>query len=106
MWKHLNIPEQDIHLVPWARGYRFTLDKSNTALFTMSKTQPRENLFKWVGPIFNSTHVLIAKKSKHFNFSSLGQAFYQKVATVEGDISEISYNKLAFPLLTWRKFPN
>lgn len=36
----------------------------------MSKTQPRENLFKWVGPIFHSTNVLIAKKSKNFNFNT------------------------------------
>lgn len=97
IWKHLNIPEQEILLVPWARGYRFTLDKSNTALFTMSKTQPRENLFKWVGPIFHSTNVLIAKKSKNFNFSNLGQTFYHTVATVQGDISEISLHQVGFP---------
>jgi len=97
IWKHMNIPEQEILQVPWARGYRFTLDNKNTALFTMSKTQPRENLFKWVGPIFNSTHVLIAKKTKNFQFSSLGQTFYHKVATVEGDISEISLHQIGFP---------
>jgi len=97
IWKNLNIPEQEILLVPWARGYRFTLDKSNTVLFTMSKTQPRESLFKWVGPIFNSTHVLIAKKSKNFNFSSLGQTFYHTVAAVQGDISGISLHDVGFP---------
>ena len=98
LWKHLDLPEQEILLVPWARGYRFTLDNSNTALFTMSRTQSRENLFKWVGPVFNSTHVLIAKKSKNFNFSSLGQIFYHRVATVQGDISEISLHQVGFPL--------
>jgi polar amino acid transport system substrate-binding protein len=97
LWKHLNVAEQDILLVPWSRGYRFTLDKSNTALFTMSKTHPRANLFKWVGPVFNSTHVLMAKKSKSFDFSNLGQVFYHKVATVEGDIAEISLHQVGFP---------
>ena len=28
MWKHLNISEQDIQIVPWSLGYRFTLDKN------------------------------------------------------------------------------
>lgn len=97
IWKHLNIEEQEILMVPWARGYRFTLDEKNTALFTMSKTQPRESLFKWVGPIFNSTHVLVAKKSKNFKFSSLGKTFYHSVATVQGDISEISLHEVGFP---------
>ena len=97
IWKHLNIPEQEILIVPWARGYRFTLDRKNTALFTMSKTPARKGLFKWVGPVFHSTHVLMAKKSKRFNFTSLGQAFYHSVATVEGDISEISLHQVGFP---------
>lgn len=97
IWKHLKISEQEIQVVPWSRGYRFTLDKSNTALFTMSKTQTRQSLFKWVGPVFNSTHVLIAKKSKDFQFSTLGKVFYHNVATVEGDIAEISLHEVGFP---------
>ena len=97
IWKYLNIAEQEIFVVPWSRGYRFTLDKNNTALFTVSKTQPRENLFKWVGPVFHSTHVLMAKKSRNYKFTNLGQVFYQKVATVQGDISEISLQQVGFP---------
>ena len=97
IWKHLNIPEQEILIVPWSRGYRFTLERKNTALFTVSKTQPRSKLFKWVGPVFNSTLILIAKKSKQFEFSSLGQVFYYKVATVAGDVSEISLHQVGFP---------
>ena len=97
IWQHLNIPEQEILVVPWARGYRFTLDHNNTALFTMSKTPARENLFKWVGPIFHSTHVLMAKKSSNFHFTNLGQIFYHSVAAIEGDISEISLHQIGFP---------
>jgi polar amino acid transport system substrate-binding protein len=97
IWKHLKLPEQKIFLVPWVRGYRFTLDKNNTALLTVSKTQAREHLFKWVGPFFSSTYVLIAKKSKNFNFASLGQVFDHTVATVQGDISEISLQQVGFP---------
>ena len=97
IWKHLDIPEQEIIVIPWARGYRFTLDHNNSALFTMSKTTGRENLFKWVGPIFHSTHVLMAKKSKNLKFDNLGQIFNHQVATVQGDISEISLYQIGFP---------
>lgn len=97
IWKELNQPEQYINIVPWARGYRYTLEKPNSALFTMSRTPAREDLFKWIGPIFNSTHVLIAKKSKQLNFKNLSEVFKYKVATVRSDISEISLNQVGFP---------
>lgn len=97
VWQDLNIPEQEIAVVPWSRGYRFVLNKPNTALFTMSRTHPREGLFKWVGPVFQSTHVLIAKKTKNFNFKNLGEIFYHKVAAVRGDISEIALMQVGFP---------
>ncbi len=97
IYNDLSLPKTSYNLVPWARGYRFTLDKPNTALFTMSRTPAREQLFKWVGPLFNSTHVLIAKKSKNFSFTSLGHVFPYKVAAATGDISEISLNLVGFP---------
>jgi len=97
IWKELGMSEQEIKIVPWVRGYRFALDKPNSVLFTMSRTQPREKLFKWVGPIFNSTHVLIGKKAKKFDFANLGQLFYHKIAAVRGDISSISLNQVGFP---------
>lgn len=97
MWRYLDIPEQEISVVPWSRGYRFTLNDENTALFTMSRTHSRENLFKWIGPVFQSTHVLIAKKEKQFDFEKLGEIFYHKVAAVRGDISEIALLQIGFP---------
>jgi len=103
VWKHLNKPEQDILIVPWARGYRFTLEKANSALFTMSRTPAREHLFKWIGPLFNSTHVLIAKKSKNYDFTTLGQVFYHSVVAIEGDISEISLLQVGFPAYNMAK---
>lgn len=97
VWQHLNIAEPEIQLVPWTRGYQFTLHKSNTALFTMSKTKPREHLFKWVGPIFHSTQVLMAKKSSKFTFSNQENAFSYTVAAVRGDVSEASLHDINFP---------
>jgi polar amino acid transport system substrate-binding protein len=97
IWHELKQPEHHINIVPWVRGYRNTLKNPNSALFTMSRTPPREKLFKWVGPMFNSTHVLITKKSNQFNFSNLNETFKYKVAAVRGDISEISLKQVGFP---------
>lgn len=97
MWSFLEIDEQPVTIVPWARGYQLALDRPNTALFTMSRTASREKLFKWVGPVFHSTQVLMAKKSSNFQFENLGQVFYHKVAAVRGDISDITLTQIGFP---------
>lgn len=103
MWQKLGMKEQPIYMVPWARGYRNTLLNPNTALFTMSRTDERETLFKWLGPLFQSRHVLIAKKSKNIKVSNLGELFQYRVATIRGDISEISLRKIGYPELNMAK---
>jgi len=90
MWQEMTEPEPQVMLVPWARGYRNTLSKPNTALFTMSRTPARE-------PLFKSVHVLMAKKSKNIKISNLGELFNYRVATIRGDISEISLQQIGYP---------
>lgn len=103
MWQKLSMKEQPIYMVPWARGYRNTLLTPNSALFTMSRTEERENLFKWLGPLFQSRHMLIAKKSKNIKVSNLGELFQYNVATIRGDISEMSLQKIGYPELNMAK---
>lgn len=106
MWQHMNMPEQEIIVVPWARGYKNTLSQPNTALFTMSRTQAREPLFKWVGPLFKSVHVLMTKKSKAVAISNVGDLFNYRVATIRGDISEISLQQIGYPDYNMAKVTN
>jgi polar amino acid transport system substrate-binding protein len=97
IWAEQGISEQPILLVPWARGYRNVLKTPNTALFTMSRTPAREDMFKWVGPLFNSVHVLMAKKTSGLKFDNFGDVLNYRVATVQGDISQISLQQIGFP---------
>ena len=97
MWQEMGLPEHDINIVPWARGYKNTLSAPNTALFTMSRTNAREPLFKWVGPLFKSVHVLMAKKSSNIKINNVGDLFDYRVATIRGDISEISLQQIGYP---------
>lgn len=106
MWQHMNMPEQEIIVVPWARGYKNALSQPNTALFTMSRTQAREPLFKWVGPLFKSVHVLMAKKSSAVKISNVGDLFNYRVATIRGDISEISLQQIGYPDYNMAKVTN
>jgi len=106
MWANLGLPDQDVTIVPWTRGYRNVLKTPNSALFTMSKTPAREHLFKWVGPLFKSVHVLMAKKSSNLKFDNLGEVLNYRVSTIQGDISEISLQQIGFPEFNMAKVQN
>lgn len=106
VWNELNLPEQYVRVVPWIRGYKSTLKTPNAALFTMSRTPARENLFKWVGPLFKSVHVLMAKKSDNLKLTNLADVLGHKVSTIKGDISEISLRQIGMPDFNIAKVDN
>ena len=61
----------EIRMLPWPRGYR-TLEKiPGTSLFSMARTEQREELFKWVGPIMDLTIGLVAPKDKNLKIESI-----------------------------------
>jgi polar amino acid transport system substrate-binding protein len=78
----------DIRVWPWARGYETALKEKNTVLFSTARTDAREHLFKWVGPIMPSRIVLVAKKERAIHIKSaddLRQSAY-KIGVVREDI--------------------
>lgn len=97
MWQEMHIAEQKIHLVPWARGYRNTLNNPNSMLFTMARTPERENLFKWVGPLYHAEHVLLARADFKESISDIHQAFKYTIAAIKNDVSEITLLEQNFP---------
>jgi ABC-type amino acid transport substrate-binding protein len=54
---------KDIKLYPWARGYKEVQSNVNSLLFGMTRSEEREKMFKWVGPLAPTKVVLLAKKS-------------------------------------------
>ncbi|CAH0537807.1 substrate-binding periplasmic protein [Vibrio marisflavi] len=44
-----------IELYPWQRAYRMALNDKNILLYTMTRTEARDPLFKWVGPVAERT---------------------------------------------------
>lgn len=78
----------DIKVWPWARGYETALKEKNTVLFSTTRTEAREPLFKWVGPIMPSRIVLVAKKNRDIRIKSvddLKQSAY-RIGVVREDI--------------------
>ncbi|MBI9098843.1 MAG: ABC transporter substrate-binding protein [Spirochaetaceae bacterium] len=87
----------DIQMVPWARGYYTAQTIENTILFSTTRTPERENLFKWVGPIFQETTYLIGKKSRNIEIVQADQLLEYTIGTIYDDVGEIYLSRLGFP---------
>ncbi len=79
---------KDIKILPWARAYKTIQEIPNTILFTTTRTAERENLFKWVGPIFELEFNLYALKSKNIKINSFEDVRKYKIGTLRGDVVE------------------
>ena len=89
---------KDIVLLPWARGYRTLQTDRNTILFSTTRTIERDEMFKWVGPIFQNQTFLIAKKSKKIKIASKDDIKNYQVGTILEDASEMFMTRLGINL--------
>ena len=64
----------EIHLSSWRNGYQLALNNPNFCLFTMDRTEIRENLFQWVGPIGTNTTWFYTKAGSGITINSLNDA--------------------------------
>lgn len=107
------IDQSAIKIVPWARGYNAVQNDPGTVLFSMARTEQREPLFQWVGPITDLTLGLMAPKAKHIVLNSLQDANAYKIGTVRdgapeqlaisGGVSENSLDRISDPVLNIKK---
>lgn len=88
----------DIKMYPWVRGYLNVQKQKNTILFSTTRTKERENMFKWVGPIFQNTTQLIAKKDSIIEITTPKDLHKYKMGTVIGDVGEQYLQRYGFTL--------
>jgi len=66
--------KSEIQVYPWKRAYEYTLEQDNRVLFSMIRSEKRENLFKWVGPIAEKRYSLYAKTDFKHKIKTLEDA--------------------------------
>lgn len=77
-----------IELLPWKRAYTSALSRSNGCVFSTTRTDEREKLFKWVGPTDSADWVLMAKADRQFDLRTLEDARGLRIGTYNGDARE------------------
>ncbi len=83
-----NKTRKDMQLMPWARGYHYLQNDKNSCLFATTRTEEREKLFKWVGPISETTIVLTSLKERKLSIKEPADLKKYKIGAVIQDIGE------------------
>ena len=52
-----------ISVYPWKQAYQMAQEGKDTCVYSTSRTEARESLFRWVGPLATNTWTLYAKAS-------------------------------------------
>jgi len=87
----------EIQVVPWARAYDATQTQRGTMLFAMARTQERERLFSWVGPIYKAQIGLVARKGRNIRAASPADLHAYTIATVRDGAPEQLLLKAGVP---------
>ncbi|MGS2717444.1 substrate-binding periplasmic protein [Eionea flava] len=82
------ISRSDINMAAWARAYQTAVSGPNVMLFTTTRTEQRENLFKWAGPIGVNRTVVFAKKSSGIGQISDMSTIDKKVAVIRDSVDD------------------
>lgn len=101
----LNIPD-NIRVLPWEEGYNLCLKNPNVVLFTMKRTELRENLFHWIGPIGSNNTIFYAKKGSGIQVKNMDDAKkVSKIATCSAWFSEQNLKDAGFTNLASSPVP-
>jgi ABC-type amino acid transport substrate-binding protein len=63
-----------IEILPWSEGYSLARAGPRVVLYSTGRTDEREKLFRWVGPIASFDYTLYAKKGSGLQIDSLEAA--------------------------------
>ncbi|MGV8094180.1 MAG: substrate-binding periplasmic protein [Mangrovibacterium sp.] len=97
----------EINLSSWSNGYQLALNHPNFCLFTMDRTEIRENLFQWVGPIGTNTTWFYTKTGSGISISSMADARnLGSIGTVSSWFSTQYLQNQGFTNLVYDSDPN
>ncbi len=77
-----------VELYPWKRAYKKVINTQNTVLYSTGRSQQREKLFAWVGPIDSIRVGVVSKKSKNININKISDLNNYKIGTITSSFVE------------------
>lgn len=93
----VQITPQQIVIQPWARSYRATLTNNDAVLFSTTRTEHREDLFKWVGPISDIKAVVLARVDSGIVIKEPIDMANYRIGVIRDDVGEQMLLELGVP---------
>jgi len=76
--------EINIKILPWKRAYKNALNNPNSCVYSTWRTQEREKLFLWVGPLATDAWSFFAKTDLALEVFNEDKIFDHSIASVSG----------------------
>ncbi len=87
-----------LELLPWKRAYRLAETEVYTGVFSTTRTEARENVFKWVGPIADNNYVLFTTQERNIFLESIDTAKKYSVGAYQGSAGEGLMREAKIPI--------
>ncbi|MBN2297275.1 MAG: transporter substrate-binding domain-containing protein [Deltaproteobacteria bacterium] len=89
--------EPDIRVYPWVRAYQMALKEKNVLIYSMKRTEQRENLFKWAGELYTPQTYFIAYAKEPFPpVSSIDELKGFRIGVLHGGAVDRALRKNGF----------
>lgn len=80
--------KNNIKIGAWSRVYSYAKNKKNHMVFSTTRTDEREKLFKWVGPIVKSKIGIITLKNSNIKITNISDLNKYTIGAVKKDIGQ------------------
>ncbi|NRD74749.1 ABC transporter substrate-binding protein [Shewanella sp. VB17] len=84
-----SLSAKKISLLPWPKAYKMARMGPEIVLFSITRTDEREDKFSWVGPIMPTRIILLAKKSDSIVINSPDDMNKYTIGAIPNDIGEL-----------------
>ncbi|WP_394171362.1 substrate-binding periplasmic protein [Saccharospirillum alexandrii] len=74
-----------LRLRTWSVAYERAVERPNYGVFSTGRTESREDLFEWVGPVGQYSWILLAKEGSNLTINRLEDARGLRIGGYEGD---------------------
>lgn len=74
-----------LRLRTWSVAYERAVERPNYGVFSTGRTESREDLFEWVGPVGQYSWILLAKAGHNLSIDSLTDLRGLRIGGYEGD---------------------
>lgn len=74
-----------LRLRTWSVSYERAVERPNYGVFSTGRTESREELFEWIGPVGQYSWILLAKEGHNLNIDSLSDLRGLRIGGYEGD---------------------